>query len=225
MAETVSLRPDDSAISSCFGPSGERENAPSLEEGRGVSKPRRNNELKEGFCPENRNLFPSENQLEQKEDSEGIFEWKTERDKLEKGKGDAHNSPASVTCPGSRRRHESAQVMTHHDKNVRTRTHFFQGDNTAVNIDLAQMQVIKARQEMESSPKDEMDAGHLHSALHLIVKEHGAEKRESFVENNDSTDWKDESAMPREDTNESKHIGQYVFLTCWFSFIKTMMVE
>lgn len=80
------------------------------------------------------------------------------------------------------------------------------GDNTAVNIDSARLQVIKARQEMES-PEDKMD-----TTLHLIVKEHGADKRESFVENNDSADGNDELVMPPENTNESKPIGQYAFL-------------
>lgn len=207
MAQTLSLHPDGSGISSCFSLSGERENTPSVEEGRGVSKPLKNNELK-GFCPENQNLFASENQLEQKEASGDVFEWKTEY-KPEKKKGnvfttemhDGNNSSVGVTCQP-----ENARVMPHHDKNVLMHTNFVLGDNTPVNIDSAQLQVIKARQEMES-PEDKMD-----TALHLIVKEHGEDKRESFVENNDSADGKDESVMPPENTNESKRIGQYAFL-------------
>lgn len=210
MAQTLSLHTDDSGISSCFSLSGERENTPSVKEGRGVSKLCKNNKLK-GFCPENQNLFASENQLEQKEASADIFEWKTEY-KLEKKKEtvftteihDGDNSSDSVTCLGTCQP-ENAQVMTHHDKNVLMHTNFVLGDNTAVNIDLARLQVINAQQEMES-PEDKMD-----TALHLIVKEHGVDKRESFVENNDSADGKDESVMPPEDTNESKHIGQYAF--------------
>lgn len=220
MAQTLSLHPDVSGISSCFSLSGERENTPSVEEGRGVSKPLKNNELK-GFCPENPNLFASENQLEQKEASGDIFEWKTEY-KLEKKKGnvfttamhDGNNSPVSVTrlrtCQP-----ENAQVIPHHDKNVLMHPNFVLGDNTAVNIDSARLQVIKARQEMES-PEDKMD-----TAQHLIVKEHGEDKRESFVENNDSAVGKDESVLPPENTNESKHTGQYEFwahlhFTCYF---------
>lgn len=211
MAQTLSLHPDDSGISSCFSLSGERENTPSVEEGRGVSKPLKNNELK-GFCSENQNLLASENQLEQKEASGDIFEWKTEY-KPEKKKGnvsttemhDGNNSSVSVTrlrtCQP-----ENAQVILHHDKNGLMHTNFVLGDNTAVNIDSARLQVIKARQEMES-PEDKMD-----TALHLIVKEHAEDKRESFVENNDSAHGKDELVMPPENTNESKRIGQYAFL-------------
>lgn len=131
MAQTLSLHTDDSGISSCFS-SGERENPPSVEEGRGVSKPCKNNELK-GFCPENQNLFASENQLEQKEVSGDIFEWKTEY-KLEKKKGnvftteihDGKNSSVSVTCLGTCQP-ENAQVMTHDDKNVLMHTMFCHG--------------------------------------------------------------------------------------------------
>eukprot|EP00066_Takifugu_rubripes_P028942 XP_011618208.1 PREDICTED: DNA polymerase nu isoform X2 [Takifugu rubripes] len=205
MAQTLSLHPDGSGISSCFSLSGERENTPSVEEGRGVSKPLKNNELK-GFCPENQNPFASENQLEQKEASGDVFEWKTEY-KPEKKKGnvfttemhDGNNSSVGVTCLRTCQP-ENARVMPHHDKNVLMHTKFVLGDNTPVNIDSAQLQVIKARQEMES-PEDKMD-----TALHLIVKEHGEDKRESFVENNDSADGKDESVMPPENTNESKRI-------------------
>lgn len=209
MAQTLSLHHDDSGISSCFSLSRERENTPSVEEGRGVSKPLKNNALK-GFRPENQDLFGSENQLEQKEASGGIFEWKPEY-KLEKKTGnvfttemhDGNNS--SVTCLGTCQP-ENARVILHPDKNVLMHTNLVLGDNTAVNIDSARLQVIKARQEMES-PEDKMD-----TALHLIVKEHGEDKREAFVENNDSADGKDESVMPPENTNESKHIGQYAFL-------------
>lgn len=216
MAQTLSLHPDDSGISSCFSLSRERENTPSVEEGRGVSKPLKNNELK-GFCPENQNLFGSENQLEQKEASGNIFERKTEY-KLEKKKGnvfttkmhDGNNS--SVTCLGTCQP-ENAQVIPHPDKNVLMHTNFVLDDNTAVSIDSVRLQVIKARQEMES-PEDKMD-----TALHLMVKEHGEDKRESFVENNDSADGEDESVMPPENTNESKHIGQYAFLVTCISHV------
>lgn len=230
MAQTRSLHPDDSGISSCFSLSGERENTPSVEEGRGVSKPLKNNEFK-GFCPENQNLFASENQLEQKEASGDIFEWKTEY-KLEKKKGnvfstamhDGNNSSVSVTCLGTCQP-ENAQVIPHHDKNVLMRTNSVLGDNTAVNIDSTRLQVIKPRQEMES-PKDKMD-----TALHRIVKEHGEDKRASFIENNDAADGNDESVMPPENTYESKHTGQYAFLVTpafhvlflWRQIIQTIM--
>lgn len=226
MAETVSLHPEDSGISSSFKISGETGNTPNFEEDRGISKPCNNNELKSflSHCPEKLNLFTSENQfgvqLGQNEDSEDIFEWKTEREKLEKENGnvfiteinDAHNSPFSVTCLESQPCPDKAQDMKGHDKNVLTNTNFVLGDNTAVNTESTRMPAINARQEVESSPNDKMDTGHLHCALHLIEKQRGADRRESFVENNDSADrGKDDSVLPPED---SKRTGQYALVEC-----------
>lgn len=172
-------------------------------------------------CPEKRNLFTSENQsgeqLGQNEDSEDIFEWKTEREKLEKENGDvfiteindAHNSPFSVTCLESQPCPDKAQDTKRHDKNVLMHTNFVLADNTADNTELTRMPAINARWEVESSPDD---TGRPNSALHLIEKQRGADRRESFVENNDSADWgKDDSVLPPED---SKCAGQYALVGC-----------
>lgn len=222
IAATVSLHPEHLAISSCFKKAEETGNAPGSEEGRGASKPCKNNEHKDdsfSHCPEKWKPFASENlfgdHLEQKEDS---ADWKTEREKLEKKEGnvftprinDAQQSPANVICLGSQHRPVNAQDMMQRAKNALMHTNV-DLDDTAVNMDSARMNAINAGEEIKRSSEEKIDKGHLCSALHQIEKRHGADSGESFVENSDSADsGKDESMMPPEDTNQSQHIGEYV---------------
>lgn len=226
IAETVSLNPEHSAVSSCFKKAEETGNAPGSEEGRGASEPCDNKKHEDDSfsrCPEKWKPFASENlfgdQLEQKEDS---ADWKTEREKLGKEEGDvftprvndAQQSPANVICLGSQHRPVNAQDMMQHAQNALMHTNFDLGD-TADNMDLTRMSAFNAGEEMERSSEETIDKGHLRSALHLIKKRHGAYSGESFVENIDSADLgKDQSMMLPEDANQSQHIGEYVMYVC-----------
>lgn len=232
IAETVSLHPEHSAISSGFKEAEEAGNAPGSEGGRGASKPCNNNEHEEdcfSHCPEKWKPFASVNlfgdHLEQKEDP---ADCKAEREKLEKEEGDAftprindaQQSPASVTCLGSQHRPENAQDMMQRSRNVLMHTNFDLGD-PAVHMDSARMQALHAGEEVERSSELEIDTDHLRSALHLIKKQHWADCGEFIVENNDSADSeKDESMIPPEDMNKSQHIGEYV-LQCAEYFVFT----
>lgn len=208
IAETLSLHPEHSAISFCFKKAEERGNAPGSEEGRGALKPCDNNKHEcnsVSYCSEKWKTFASDEHLERKEDS---ADWKTDGEKLEKEEGnaftprinDAQPSPASVTCLGSQLRPENAQVMMQ-------RANFALGGNTAT-------QATNAGEEMEHSLEEKMDTRHLCPTLHLIEKQHGADIREPFVENNDSADSGKDESVPPEDTHQSQHIGEYVLYVC-----------
>lgn len=222
IAGTLSQHPEPSAISSCFEKAEKTGNAPGPEEGKGASKPCNNsNEHENDFCshcPEKWKPFASESLFgdysEQKVDS---AHWETEMQKLKKEEenvftptvNDAQESPVDITCPGRQHRPENAQDVVQCAKGVLMHTNFDLGD-AAVNRDLSGMQGMNAGEEMERISEGKMGTGHLHSAAHLVEKQHGADSGEPWVGTSDLADsGNDEAMMPPEDTNQSQHIGEY----------------
>lgn len=221
IAVTLSRHPEHSTISSCFEKAEKTGNAPGPEEGKGASKPCNNNEHEEDFfshCPEKWKPFASESlfgdYLEQKVD---LADWKTEMQKLKKEEenaftpiiNDSQESPVNITSPGRQHRPENAQDVMQRAKGVLIHTHFDLGD-TALNRDSTRMQGMNAGEELEHISEEKIGTGLLHSAVHLIEKQHGADSGEPWVETDDLADsGKDEAKMPPEDTNQSQHIGEY----------------
>lgn len=193
-------------------------NAPGSEEARGAPKPCSDNEHEAdsfSYCSEKWQTFAPESLFsDHSEQGKDLADWKTDGGKPEKEGGrfftpridGAGPSPDSVTCLGSQQRPENA-------RDTAQRADFAPGD-AAVDVDPTRMPAMSAGEEMEHGFQEKMDTGHLSPALRLMKKQHGADSRESFVENNDSAGSGKDESVPPGDADQSLRIGECALYVC-----------